>query len=185
MESHTLLPLPHWVCTLVAVPRGARPLGHLVQPLFRGPLLAGGDTDTHSAVEVLSDQGNADTAPYTRMHALIAVAERHARTGDVTAEVTALDALRALCERLRGEALASDAAEPARPDGLTVREVEVLRYLANGKTIRQVAATLCLSPRTVERHITTIYRKIGARGRVDATAYAVANGLMAIPRRDP
>jgi DNA-binding NarL/FixJ family response regulator len=72
-------------------------------------------------------------------------------------------------------------AAPASTD-LTPREIEVLRLLAGGSTIKRIADELFLSPRTVERHITTIYRKIGARGRVDATAYALGNGLAAAPR---
>jgi DNA-binding CsgD family transcriptional regulator len=178
MEGHTLLPLPHWVCTVVAVPRGVHPLGHPVQPLLHGPLLAGGDTDPYRNAEAPPDQEWGEAGPYARLHALLAVAEGHARTGDTTAQVAVLDAVHVLCERLRVEALASDAGESLLPDGLTVREVEVLRHLANGSTIRQVAVTLCLSPRTVERHIKTIYRKIDARGRCDATAYAVRHGLV-------
>jgi DNA-binding CsgD family transcriptional regulator len=68
------------------------------------------------------------------------------------------------------------AAEPA-PDGLTVREVEVLSLLAGGHTNKEIAEHLVLSPLTVARHITKIYGKIGARGRADATAYAVTHGL--------
>jgi pimeloyl-ACP methyl ester carboxylesterase/DNA-binding CsgD family transcriptional regulator len=60
---------------------------------------------------------------------------------------------------------------------LTMREVEVLRLLAGGESNRDIADRLYLSLRTVERHITNIYAKIGARGRADATAYAVHNAL--------
>lgn len=65
----------------------------------------------------------------------------------------------------------------APPDGLTVREVEVLRLLAGGMTNRELAATLFVSENTVERHLLNIYRKIGARRRADATAYALRHGL--------
>jgi pimeloyl-ACP methyl ester carboxylesterase/DNA-binding CsgD family transcriptional regulator len=60
---------------------------------------------------------------------------------------------------------------------LTAREVQVLRLLAGGETNREIAARLYLSLRTVERHIANIYAKIGARGRADATAYALRNSL--------
>jgi pimeloyl-ACP methyl ester carboxylesterase/DNA-binding CsgD family transcriptional regulator len=63
------------------------------------------------------------------------------------------------------------------PDGLTQREVEVLRLIACGRTNREIAAELVLSPRTVGRHITNLYGKIGARGKADATAYAVRHEL--------
>jgi DNA-binding CsgD family transcriptional regulator len=63
------------------------------------------------------------------------------------------------------------------PDGLTQREVEVLRLIAAGRSSREISAELVLSVRTVERHITNIYAKINARSRAQATAYALARGL--------
>jgi DNA-binding NarL/FixJ family response regulator len=63
------------------------------------------------------------------------------------------------------------------PDGLSRRELEVLRLLAAGESNRQIARWLGLSPHTIERHVANLYRKIGARGRADATAYAMRNGL--------
>ena len=63
------------------------------------------------------------------------------------------------------------------PNGLSAREVEVLRLLAAGHTNRQIAAALVVSVATAERHIANIYAKIGARGRADATAYALRHGL--------
>ena len=68
-------------------------------------------------------------------------------------------------------------AAPVYPDGLTQREVEVLRLIALGKSNREIAEELVLSIRTVERHITNIYAKINARGRAGATAYALSHGL--------
>src|SRR5262249_9059202 len=65
----------------------------------------------------------------------------------------------------------------ARRDGLTGREAEVLRLIALGHSNREIAEELVLSVRTVERHITNIYAKIGARGKADATAYAFRHGL--------
>jgi DNA-binding CsgD family transcriptional regulator/pimeloyl-ACP methyl ester carboxylesterase len=61
--------------------------------------------------------------------------------------------------------------------GLSQRELEVLRLLAAGESNRQMARRLGLSPHTIERHVANLYRKIGARGRADATAYALRNGL--------
>ncbi len=66
----------------------------------------------------------------------------------------------------------------ARPDGLTAREVEVLRSLAGGKTNNEIAEELFVSIRTVERHVANIYAKIGARGRANATSYALAHNLI-------
>jgi pimeloyl-ACP methyl ester carboxylesterase/DNA-binding CsgD family transcriptional regulator len=62
-------------------------------------------------------------------------------------------------------------------DGLSSRELQVLRLVAAGEANRQIASRLGLSPHTVERHVANLYRKIGARGRADATAYALRNGL--------
>lgn len=65
----------------------------------------------------------------------------------------------------------------AYPDRLTAREVEVLRQIAAGRSNREIGDDLVLSVRTVERHITNIYTKIGARARADATVYAISHGL--------
>ena len=81
-----------------------------------------------------------------------------------------------LVHRLAGtrDALAP---KPAYPAGLSEREVEVLRLIADGSSNREIAEQLVLSVRTVERHITNIYGKIGARGKADATAYALRHDL--------
>jgi ATP/maltotriose-dependent transcriptional regulator MalT len=63
---------------------------------------------------------------------------------------------------------------------LTPREIEVLRLIAAGKSNQEIATSLVLSVRTVERHISNIYAKIGASGavaRATATAYALHRGL--------
>ena len=66
----------------------------------------------------------------------------------------------------------------ARGSGaLTPREIEVLRLLANGESNGQIAASLEISINTVERHVANLYRKIDARGRADATAWAIRNGV--------
>jgi len=62
--------------------------------------------------------------------------------------------------------------------GLTAREAEVLRLVARGQSNKEIAAELVLSVRTVERHITNLYGKIEARGKADATAYAIHHGLV-------
>jgi DNA-binding NarL/FixJ family response regulator len=60
-----------------------------------------------------------------------------------------------------------------RPDGLTVRETQILRLLTAGNTNKEIAAKLVLSIHTIERHLQNAYRKIGVRNRADAAAYAV------------
>ena len=91
------------------------------------------------------------------------------------------------------EALAVEAAPPtespaartesatvpsATSAGLTEREAAVLRLIAAGRTTREIARELFVSVPTVERHITHLYGKIGARGRADAAAYALKQGLV-------
>lgn len=71
----------------------------------------------------------------------------------------------------------SKTARPIYPDGLTAREVEVLRLIAGGRTNREISEELVLSPRTVARHISNIYGKIDARGKAEATAYAIRKNL--------
>jgi DNA-binding CsgD family transcriptional regulator/pimeloyl-ACP methyl ester carboxylesterase len=60
---------------------------------------------------------------------------------------------------------------------LSRRETEVLRLIAAGRSNQQIADELVLSLRTVERHITNLYGKIGAHGKAEATAYALRHGL--------
>jgi ATP/maltotriose-dependent transcriptional regulator MalT len=64
------------------------------------------------------------------------------------------------------------------PDGLTAREVEVLRLVAQGLTNEQVAQQLVISPRTVDTHLTSIYSKIGVSSRSAATRYAMEHHLL-------
>jgi DNA-binding CsgD family transcriptional regulator len=66
----------------------------------------------------------------------------------------------------------------ARPAGLSAREVEVLALLAAGHTNPEIARALVLSVRTVEKHVTHIYSKTGARGRADAATFALRHGLL-------
>ena len=57
---------------------------------------------------------------------------------------------------------------------MTERQWEVLRLLAQGKSNREIAQSLVLSERTVQRHIADIYVKINARNRSEATAFAMS-----------
>ena len=75
------------------------------------------------------------------------------------------------------------AASPA-PTGtalaaLSDREIEVLSLVAAGRTNVEIAGDLVLSVRTVENHVSHIYRKLNVRNRVQATTFAAAHGLVA------
>ncbi len=89
--------------------------------------------------------------------------------------------MRPLMERvaaLQEGAASQPVRAPAYPNGLTSREVEVLRLVAEGKTNAEIAAELVLSRRTVERHISNIYSKTEVRSRAEATAFAINHGLV-------
>jgi DNA-binding CsgD family transcriptional regulator len=116
--------------------------------------------------------------------ARLSVLEGEARApylGDSEAAASAIDAFLDETEaegRVQGEAEQERARlAPSYPDGLTEREVEVLWRLAGGRTNGEIAEELHVSVRTVERHVANIYAKIGARGRANATAYALTHGL--------
>jgi ATP/maltotriose-dependent transcriptional regulator MalT len=66
----------------------------------------------------------------------------------------------------------------SRPGGLTEREVEVLRLVAEGRSNHDIARALVLSPKTVERHLSNIFTKLDVPSRTAAAAYAHEHGLM-------
>ena len=66
---------------------------------------------------------------------------------------------------------------PFYPSGVTEREVEVLRRLAQGLTYEQIAEQLVISPRTVNRHLSSIYAKLVVTSRHAATRWAIDHHL--------
>jgi DNA-binding NarL/FixJ family response regulator len=81
--------------------------------------------------------------------------------------------------RLRGRrrrAAAPD--EPAYPDRLSEREVEVLRLVAAGKSNQQIADELVISLNTAMHHVANIFDKTGAANRADAASYAHRHDLV-------
>ncbi len=67
---------------------------------------------------------------------------------------------------------------PTLPAGLTEREVEVLRLIAAGMTNNEIASELYLSAKTVSRHLSNIFTKIGVTSRAGATAFAFEHELV-------
>jgi predicted ATPase/DNA-binding CsgD family transcriptional regulator len=102
-----------------------------------------------------------------------------------TAFRAAWDAGRALsADEAIAEALALAAAvvavpvpNPAARHGLTPRELQVLRLVADGLSNREIADTLSISERTVENHVLHILTKLDLSSRTTATAYAIRHGL--------
>jgi DNA-binding CsgD family transcriptional regulator len=123
-------------------------------------------------------------APYEAARARVVVALACRALGDEDAARMELDAARQVFERLsagpdlaRVEALTG----PARvrsSSGLTAREVEVLQLVATGRTNRVIAAELFLSEKTVARHLSNIFTKLGVSSRAAATAYAYRHDLV-------
>jgi DNA-binding NarL/FixJ family response regulator len=61
---------------------------------------------------------------------------------------------------------------------LTTRQQQVLEFLSQGKTVSQIASRLGISPRTVETHVATLYRRLGVNTRVQAVSQAARLGLV-------
>jgi len=126
-------------------------------------------------------------APYEEALTILALADHHiaARAFDM-AETTlqnaterfeslgAHPALSCVAELQQRMATAIETG-PKLPNGLSFREVEVLKLLAQGLSNQEIADGLFLSVRTVERHIANAYGKIGVHSRATATAYVLQN----------
>jgi DNA-binding CsgD family transcriptional regulator len=127
---------------------------------------------------------------YKRGLTLLSMAELQRAQGRVEEAGVSLGEARGIFEALgarpdlaRADALAArlDAGPrpaPSYPAGLTAREVEVLRLVAEGLTDAEVADRLYLSPRTVSAHLRSVYNKIGVGSRAAAARFAVENGLI-------
>ena len=104
------------------------------------------------------------------------------RTAELTAAGAALDLADAAAygrEQLKAALREpSPQARPARPGGLSRREIEVLRLVADGRTAGEIATQLFISSRTAEHHIQNIYTKIGVSSRAGATRWAVKHEIV-------
>jgi DNA-binding NarL/FixJ family response regulator len=86
------------------------------------------------------------------------------------------DAVNAVVEAARGDDVARR--RRAWPAGLTDRQVDVLRLVAQGLSNKQIARRLVVSPRTAEHHVQDIYLKIGVNSRAGAALFALEHGLL-------
>jgi DNA-binding NarL/FixJ family response regulator len=123
-------------------------------------------------------------APYeaARVRVLIALGCR--ALGDEDAAAMELDAARRVFAQLgaapdltRVTTLTRKQTDTAA-HGLTARELQVLRLVATGKTNHAIATDLLLAEKTVDRHVTNIFTKLGVSSRAAATAYAYEHRLL-------
>jgi len=119
-------------------------------------------------------------APYEVARTRALIARACSTLGDEEAAALELEAARDGFRRL-GAAPDLHCLEPpaARPThGLSPRELEVLRLVAEGRSNRQIAATLVISEHTVARHLQNIYAKLRVASRAGATAFAFEHDLV-------
>ncbi|MFD7321226.1 LuxR C-terminal-related transcriptional regulator [Streptomyces sp. NPDC059875] len=122
--------------------------------------------------------------PYeaAQVRMLLAAADRaagdeEAARLELAAARTTFEQLGALPDARRAAALLTGRRRPT-PGGLTAREAEVLRLVAEGGTNRDIAQALVISEHTVARHLNNIFAKLDVTSRTAATAYAYAHGLV-------
>jgi DNA-binding CsgD family transcriptional regulator len=130
---------------------------------------------------------DACAASYERALTLLALAELNAATGDAQGATANLTEARALFEIVgagpaltRADAIADRLGPlslPAYPVGLSAREVEVLRLVAEGRTNRDIADTLFLSGHTVRVHVRNILTKTNTGNRTAAAIFARECGI--------
>jgi DNA-binding CsgD family transcriptional regulator len=125
-------------------------------------------------------------APYHAARVRALVGRACLEIADLDAARMEFEAARSVFERLgarpdlqqlQGWSNAADTSR-APPGGLTRREVEILREIASGKTNRAIAIELFLSEKTVARHVSNIFAKLGVPSRAAATAYAYQHNVL-------
>jgi DNA-binding NarL/FixJ family response regulator len=123
-------------------------------------------------------------APYEAARVRVLIGRACRELGDTDTAAMEVEAARDVFRRLgaapdlaRLNALVNGPTAIAT-DGLTAREVEVLRLVAAGKTNRAVATDLVISEKTVARHMSNIFDKLGVSSRAAATAYAYEHDLI-------
>jgi DNA-binding CsgD family transcriptional regulator len=135
--------------------------------------------DWRAAADAWSDRG----CPYERARALFAGDETAQRQALIifaqlgAAPASAIAARRLRQHGARGIPRGPRSSTRANPAGLTRRELEVLRLVAEGLHNPEIAARLFLSPKTVEHHVSAILAKLGVASRLDAARAAERLGI--------
>jgi len=71
---------------------------------------------------------------------------------------------------------------PAKRPSLSHRELQILSFLVEGNSNREIADTICLSPDTVKTHLKNVYQKLGVRNRSQAATVAIQEKLVRLSR---
>jgi DNA-binding CsgD family transcriptional regulator len=122
--------------------------------------------------------------PYEAARARVLIGQACRSLGDEDAAAMELDAARTVLAQLgAGPELdrldrLTGLAGAAATGGLTGRELEVLRLVATGRTNHAIATSLHLADKTVHRHVSNIFAKLGVSSRAEATAYAYRHHLV-------
>ena len=120
-------------------------------------------------------------APYHAARACVLLSEAYNALGDHNTADSELSSARETFERLGATVDARSAAElfgeRFLPAGLTDREAEILNLVTTGMTNRELADELFLSEKTIARHLSNIFRKLGVSTRTEAAAFAFEHGL--------
>ena len=153
----------------------------------RGRLaLAQGDSAAAAAaLQEAADRWHALAVPYEVATARTLLGQALQELGDATGSAAAFESAAVLFAQIgaRVEARLPEATRPELPAGLTHREVEVLTLVAAGMTNNEIAAELYLSTKTISRHLSNIFTKIGVSSRAAATAFAFEHQLVEGRRR--
>ena len=165
---------------------------------FGAPLLSGTSAHATGAVHIADgDIGAASTSlrqacdiwrdlemPYEEAQTCVLLATVCERRGDQDGRRLELDAARRLFKQLNAEPCLARIAEQSKRatrqsvGSLSERELQVLRLLAAGKTNRAIADELYISDKTVARHVSNIFDKLGVSSRTGATAWAFQHNLI-------
>ena len=144
-------------------------------------MLADGDPAATATLQQAVKSWQELGVPYEEATARTLLGQALRAAGDETGATASFDAAASLFEQIGAQLDARQALgdnRPTLPAGLTVREAEVLRLVAGGLTNNEIATKLFLSPKTVSRHLSNIFTKIGVSSRASATAFAVEHHLL-------
>jgi len=145
-------------------------------------MLADGDPAATVTLQKAVESWHKLGVPYEEATARTLLGQALQVAGDETGAIRSFDAAARLFDQIGARLDAREAlgdSRPALPAGLTEREAEVLGLVAGGLTNNEIASELFLSPKTVSRHLSNIFTKIGVSSRASATAFAVQHHLLA------